>query len=200
MLKHVIDGYLANISSERGFYVPFLALLQAMGYRDVHLVHGTQEKGKDFIAKSYDLSEQWVFQVKRGDIGTPEWRSDVHPQLLECATTGLSHPSFDRDLPRKIVLATTGVLNQEANDRAAEMPATLSKLGVTMFEVWSRPKLLELFLDHGLESLRGTDTADLEAYGQFLRILPKTDTSGRLSGHQWPRKRTAVASYPDGSG
>jgi hypothetical protein len=50
MLASVVAGYLDSVE-EREFDVPFMALLRAMGFSDVHFLHGAQEFGKDFIAK-----------------------------------------------------------------------------------------------------------------------------------------------------
>ena len=173
MLRNVIDAYLAGLKFERDLDAPFIALLNAMGFRDVHLVHGSQEKGKDFIAKSPDLRIQYVFQSKKGNIGVSEWRKDVLSQLTECATTGLQHPSFDATLKRQIVLVTSGTLSQEANDRAKDFGVGLKRLKCLPLKVWSRPKLVELFLEHGSEGLRGVNDQDVETFGRFLILYGK---------------------------
>ena len=40
MLDTLLDDYLANLSNERDFDAPFLALLSALGFYDVHFTHG----------------------------------------------------------------------------------------------------------------------------------------------------------------
>lgn len=168
MLRNVLDEYLAGIRRERDFDAPFLALLAAMGYEDIHLTHGTTEKGKDFIAKRYGA--QWVFQSKKGDIGTSEAR-DVIAQLVEASMMGLSHPSFDATLARRVVLVTTGLIKQDANDRFASFSTdALAKLGMPPMEAWGRPKLIELMLTHGVEGLRATRLRDVEAHGRFFAL------------------------------
>lgn len=78
MLDDAIAAYLDSVS-ERAFYEPLLALLRAEGYADIHLTHGTEEFGKDAIAKRDEL--QWAFQVKVGNIAQADWRREVRGQL-----------------------------------------------------------------------------------------------------------------------
>jgi len=70
MLANVVGSYLDNLE-EREFDVPFMALLRALGFWDIHLLHGPFEFGKDFIAKGNHEGKpsQFAFQTKAGDIG-----------------------------------------------------------------------------------------------------------------------------------
>jgi hypothetical protein len=144
-----------------------------MGFRDVHLTHGPNEKGKDFIAKFAEGGQQWVFQSKKGNIDLATFRDDVHPQLLECAITSLQHPNFDPDAPRVIVLVATGVLSAQVNDRANDLIDEFQRKNFGQLEVWSAPRLTDLLLQYGLEGLRGTDHEDVEALGRFLELYGK---------------------------
>ena len=115
MLKNVLDGYLDGLKGkERDFDLPFLALLPAMGFYDIHFTHGHVEFGKDFIAKKLDsdgVERQYSFQSKAGDISNTEWRNGIQGQMFEAATLTLSHPNFDAMLPNQVVLVCTGRLD-----------------------------------------------------------------------------------------
>ena len=50
MLANVVESYLDSLE-EREFDAPFMALLRALGFWDIHLLHGPFEFGKDLIAK-----------------------------------------------------------------------------------------------------------------------------------------------------
>ena len=62
----MLDAAVANFVdslTEREFDAPFMALLRAEQYFDVHRTHGSFEFGKDFIAKKYvdGVELQYVF-------------------------------------------------------------------------------------------------------------------------------------------
>src|SRR2546421_11963522 len=100
VLDAVLDDFLSSVT-EREFDVPFVALLRAHGYQDVHLVHGQFEFGKDVIAKSEvdGVLNQYAFQSKAGDIGLPQWNA-MYGQTEMLRLNELSHPAFDATLPR----------------------------------------------------------------------------------------------------
>lgn len=58
MLANVVESYLDSLE-EREFDAPFMALLRALGFWDIHLLHGPFEFGKDFIAKG-NTKEVWL--------------------------------------------------------------------------------------------------------------------------------------------
>jgi hypothetical protein len=74
MLGDAIANYVDSLA-EREFDAPFIAMLRAHGFTDVHFLHGAFEFGKDFIAKRIENSQQiqYVFQTKAGNIGLTEW-------------------------------------------------------------------------------------------------------------------------------
>ena len=90
-------------SKERELDLPFLLLLPALGFHDVHLTHGAIEFGTDFIAKKREDGRevQYAFQSKAGDIDLRKWRNDVrgssNPRtagLIHTSTTDLIDKSF----------------------------------------------------------------------------------------------------------
>ncbi|MBI1335226.1 MAG: hypothetical protein GC165_20375 [Armatimonadetes bacterium] len=169
MLRNVVADFLDNVRKERDFDAPFLALLSAMGFSDVHLTHGTIEKGKDFIAKI--SGEQWVFQTKKGDLGVGDLNGGIMGQLQAAAMTEQGHPAFDKNLSRRIVLVTTGTVTQPAADQINSFSTdALAKLEYPPVEIWDRNKLIELLLKHGLQGIRSTRLSgvDLAAQGRFF--------------------------------
>ena len=82
MLSNVLGAYLDR-SKERELDLPFVLLLPALGFHDVHLTHGAVEFGTDFIAKKREDGRevQYAFQSKVGDIDLRKWRNDVRGQL-----------------------------------------------------------------------------------------------------------------------
>jgi hypothetical protein len=115
MLSNVLGAYLDG-STERELDLPFLLLLPALGFHDVHLTHGNVEFGTDFIAKKLVNGHeiQYAFQSKAIDIDLREWRNNVRGQL-ESAQAGVIHPNFNNDLERQVVLVTSGELNYAAS-------------------------------------------------------------------------------------
>jgi hypothetical protein len=101
VLRNVLEDYLNSIKDERLFDSPFLSLLPAMGFRDVHYTHGGAEFGKDFIAKwvsDEGESIQYSFQLKAGNTDQPYWRDKVQGQMLEAVLSPRSHPHLGRFL------------------------------------------------------------------------------------------------------
>src|SRR5438132_11070479 len=126
MLRNVLEDYLSSIV-ERDLDYPTLALLQSMGFHDIHFTHGSVEFGKDFIAKRIEnrTEYQYAIQSKKGDINQELWRNKTRGQLEEAIVTDLSHPQFSSDLPRKAILVTTGRLTGNARLAAQEFKAKL---------------------------------------------------------------------------
>jgi hypothetical protein len=161
LLDDAVGAFLDTVT-ERAFDEPFLALLRAQGFTDLHLTHGHAEMGKDVIGRRD--GEQWVWQSKAGDIGQPQWR-DLRGQLDELRTVDLGHGAFDHVMPRRAVLVTTGrltgnapLLYQDYNNRAREA-------GEPILEVWDRDVLLGLLAGNPDSVLRGSID------GQLLGVL-----------------------------
>ena len=127
MLDAVLDDFLSSVT-EREFDAPLVALLRAHGYREVHLVHGQFEFGKDVIAKAEvdGVLKQYVFQSKAGDIGLPQW-SAMYGQIEMLRLNELSHPAFDAALPRVPILVTTGLAHRRRARGGAGVPTPGSR-------------------------------------------------------------------------
>jgi hypothetical protein len=117
LLDDVVGSFLDSVG-EREFDAPLMALLRSHGFTDIHFVHGQYEFGKDVIAKSEDGAPvQYVLQSKAGDLGLSQW-TGIRGQIDLLRTNELSHPSFDRTLPRRAVLVITGRLIREHRSRS----------------------------------------------------------------------------------
>lgn len=161
MLEDALDAYLESVS-ERAFDEPFLALLRSQGFVDVHLVHGSGEFGKDFIARRD--GQQWAFQSKAGNLSQGGFRQ-LTGQLDELRRYEVSHPSFDARMDRSCVLVTTGRLTGNAPVSAQQYDQTARGNGEPGLTVWDRDDLRTMFLESPGAVLRGSSD------GQLLAIL-----------------------------
>ena len=143
MLADVLGSFL-DAAEEREFDAPLMELLRARGFFDIHFVHGPFEFGKDVIAKLDGAggNEQWAFQSKAGDINQGDWNR-LRGQLESLRTNPIAHPSFDREVPRRPVLVTTGRLVGGAAVDAQQWAEYLRGRGEIPVEVWDRERLIE---------------------------------------------------------
>ena len=148
MLNDVIGNYLDSVE-EREFDAPFIALLRAMGYWDIHFLHGSFEFGKDFIAKgnSEGSTAQFAFQTKAGDINLGAW-NECRGQIDMLRTDSLAHPAFDEKLPRKAVFVTTGRLTGGAALAAQSYRDHLVQQSEIGFLTWDKQNLIEFISSH----------------------------------------------------
>jgi len=119
-----------------------MALLVSRRFYDIHKIHGAFEFGKDFIAKCEDggVVHQYAIQSKTGDINLGAWRQVRH-QIDEARYNGIAHPSYDRSLPRKAILVTTGRLVGGASGDAQEYKQFLESRGEPSFDLWDQDDL-----------------------------------------------------------
>ena len=147
----------------------------SLGFRDIHFLHGQFEFGKDFIAKRDENGtlHQFTFQTKAGNLNLSGW-NDVRGQIDMLRTNAIAHPNFDRTLPRKPVLVTTGRLAGAAPAAAQDYGTHLQQLGEGSFEIWDRERLVEL-IGHsradGTDALSGQDRILLLRTMQFVGWL-----------------------------
>src|SRR5260370_29771612 len=143
MLNDVVEHYLDSLE-EREFDAPFIALLRALGYFDIHFLHGAFEFGKDFIAKAIvEGSEtQFAFQTKAGDINLQAWK-EIRGQIDMLRTDATAHPSFDTTLPRKAVFVTTGRLVGATPVAAQNYRDHLAQQREITFTTWDKQDLSE---------------------------------------------------------
>ena len=177
--------------TERGFDSTFLSLLRAAGFYDIHFTHGAFEFGKDAIAKRGDpsglaLANQFAFQLKAGDIGGTEW-GQIVGQLHELTSAYLTHPNFDKSLPRQFVLVTTGEMKGKAVLAARAFEEEVRARGLGTFVTWELPNLIELLSGRGLMPLSpstglegavgriaGTNTSDHDLESLLAPLVPRS--------------------------
>jgi len=171
MLSNVLDDYLDSVG-ERDFDIPFLSLLPALGFYDIHLTHGSVEFGKNFIAKRLDESGcvQYAFRSKARGITQTTWRNEIMGQILEAMWNGLSHPNFDKHLPRQVVLVCAGEFRGNAAISLDQFNETLEAQHHRPVEFWGKRYLGSLLLRHGLEGVHQASAAGFREYGQFFSL------------------------------
>jgi hypothetical protein len=183
MLRNVLEDYLSSINKERDFDFPLISLLRAMGFYDIHFTHGDREIGKDFIAKRIDdeVLYQYAIQSKKGDINQGKFTDELYGQILLASISGLSHPQFDKSLPRRVVIVTTGRLVGNAplifQDLNIELETTYQKNKAVF---WGKEQLIDFFEDYGLTSIHQFSAKGLTGYAEFFLIYSKA-LDGNLS-------------------
>jgi hypothetical protein len=176
MLRNVLEDYLSGIKEERDFDFPLISLLRAMGYYDIHFTHGGGEIGKDFIAKKIkdEVEYQCAVQSKKGDINQAEFRNNIMGQLYEASILGLSHPQFDRSMPRHVILVTTGRLIGNAPLTFQAFNDELeTKFQTEKVEFWGKEQLIQFFEDYGFTSIHQLTAKGLSGYAQFFLTYSK---------------------------
>ena len=174
MLDDVIVNYIDSLK-EREFDAPFMALLRLHGFTDIHFLHGPFEFGKDFIAKRVEdgAQRQYAFQTKAGNIGLSEWNL-CRGQIDMLRTDALSHPNFDKQLPRSARFVTTGRIVGAAAPAAQEYGQHLASMGEPGFLTWDRDTLVQMLAIDPI-SLSGSPISLLQILGsqnENLRTYP----------------------------
>jgi hypothetical protein len=181
MLRNVLEDYLNSIN-ERDFDYPLTSLLQAMGFYDIHFTHGNTEIGKDFIAKLNEqgVIYQYAIQSKKGNINQSELER-IQNQLLLAIISGLSHPQFDRELPRRVILVTTGRLTGNADKILQDFNYVL-KTEYKKEEIifWGKDSLIPNLEEFGLTGIYQNTAKGLSGFAQFYLIYSKA-IEGNLS-------------------
>jgi Restriction endonuclease len=176
MLRNVLEDYFDSVL-ERKFYYPLTALLQAMGFYDIHITDGGSEFGKDFVAKKVEdgTTYQYVIQAKKGDINQPDFRNKVLGQLLEAVILkNLSHSQLDKNLPQRTILVTTGELIDNAFIELDALNAKLeNKYQVEKVEFWGKNTLIEFSEKYGLTGVHRTTATGLRGFAQFYLTYSK---------------------------
>ena len=85
---------------------------------------------------------QWCFQTKAGNIRSNQLRVEVQPQIHLMRAGNVVHPSFDKDLPRRIVVVTIGRLVGSAGSELDQVEDYFKKLGEPTAEVWDIDRLV----------------------------------------------------------
>lgn len=146
--EQVVDAFLKNIKKEADLYLPFMAMLRSQGYRNVHLLAGHYEHGKDVIAQR--LSDegqvvQYVFPIKKDDLDQDKW-AKLRAQLNECVDYNYAHADFDGKATRQIIIVFPGETVGKVGEWVQNFNEnTASKLGLPPVILWGRDRLKEMF-------------------------------------------------------
>lgn len=144
MQRSALERWIDSLT-ERAFDTPFIVLLRAHRFFDIHFTHGSYEFGKDFIAKRIENNQikQFGFQIKAGDIGGSEWDS-INGQMEELVSDWLAHPNYNSTLGREHRLVLTGTLKGKAILSTKQFAERLKCRQEGIFLVWDRDYLLDL--------------------------------------------------------
>lgn len=176
MLRNVLVDYLDTVK-EREFDLPFLTLLPAIGFYDVHYTHGQVEFGKDFIAKKVEdgVEIQYSFQSKAGDVSQADWRDGIMGQMLESVLIGLSHPSFDRNLSHQAILVTIGRLKGNAALGLQELNTKIEQqYELRSIRLWDRERLADYLESYGLGGMHRATASGFSSLGNFYMLYGKS--------------------------
>lgn len=115
-----IRDYLSSLS-ERDLWFTVTDFLLTLGLRAA-VVHGSDEHGVDIVAhvtegidalkRGYNV----VIQVKKGNVGLPEWRTQILGQLCEATYYPVTHECLVEHRARRVLLFSTGKLTNEARN------------------------------------------------------------------------------------
>ncbi len=185
MLSNVVAHYLDSVT-EREFDAPFMALLAAHGFEDIHLLHGPFEFGKDVIAKRHDdgVTRQYAFQAKAGDLKSAQWR-EARSQVDEIRYNGLAHPSFDVTLPRVAILVCTGRLIGGAAVEAQQYKQFLAARDEGRFDSWDAQDLSDMLTSTPECGLAGGDPGALLTLIGAIDEQTVTDAALERSTRRW---------------
>jgi len=98
------------------------------------------------------------------------WR-EVKLQVIDAMTTGLAHPNFDRDLPRRVVLITTGDLVGGAKTSLQDFNCNfVQSINQKPVVFWGRQNLIDKFERHGLASTHRATASGFANYARFFAV------------------------------
>lgn len=185
MLRKVLSDYLNQLKDERELDAPFMALLSEMDFYDIHYVHGNVEFGKDFIAKRLedDVVVQYAFQLKAGDISYNEWREPIMGQLREAVYVALSHPNFDANAPRQVVIVTNGELVGNVKTSFQGLNQELVRTNNRPIAFWGKSNLLDLLEKEGLSAIQQATVLGFDQLGRFFLVYSRV-LDGKLTYRQ----------------
>lgn len=106
MIERVIADWLTN-ATERDYQKPFAQVLLAEGHEILYVSrHSQMEQGKDIITRT-PSGELQAFQLKRGDIGTAEWRA-IRGEVVDLQNLPIAVPLVDKHQSYGSFLVTNG--------------------------------------------------------------------------------------------
>ena len=175
VIEKLLESWLDN-ATERQFQLPFCLMLNASGYRVLHMTrHCGMEFGKDVIALS-PSNRVCVFQLKRVDkrLTQAKWQ-EMLPQVTQLVSYEVAHPSIPNgrtsDFDCKIVI--NGDLTEEVIREIGDFNRGLGNTVGRQVSAMVRGDLLEMARRHS-HVFWPHDFADLRP---FLRIIAQEPSS-----------------------
>jgi|GEM_PF-953628 len=141
MIDRAIKNWLIN-ANEENYLTAFCTVLLKKGHK-IKITHGSLEDGKDVISISPD-NEYYAFQLKKGDIGTTEWRK-IKSQIDELIEIDITHPSFNPKKSHKSYLVTNGQIESFAVDKINKYNESHSLRGYDKLMTIDQNDLLDCF-------------------------------------------------------
>jgi hypothetical protein len=145
----IIREFLSELKEE-DLYEPLRDLFIAKGY-EVWITHGEHEHGKDLVATLVN-SHNLKINVKKGDIDSEKWRTDVFASLSETMVRKINHTGVDESLPWKPILIFNGNMTTSLYQNLDEFNKFYQKNKCPQVEVWDINRLAIEFNEYLMAS------------------------------------------------
>lgn len=120
---------------EEDLYEPIQDLFTVRGYK-VRNVHGTHERGKDFIVTEPHNKYNLLISVKSGNITKTRWNSEVFSSVDQMLKRPINYVGTNETIPKKIMLITNGYLTPEVSGLIDDINNFNKKHNLSELIVW----------------------------------------------------------------
>ncbi len=194
-MRIILREYLGMLRESGEFDALLPDLLREMQFVPLSAPQqGVRQAGVDLAAVGNDADGRrslWLFVLKRGDLGRKDWDTlpqSIHPSLNEIQDVYLRNnvAPEHKDLPVRIVVATTGDFKQEIQQNLVGYADRIKRDGIDL-ETWNGDRVAELMEQYLLTenvlpgsarsqlrralALVGEPEYDLQHYHELLREL-----------------------------
>lgn len=194
-MRIILREYLGMLRESGEFDALLPDLLREMQFVPLSAPQqGVRQAGVDLAAVGNDADGRrslWLFVLKRGDLGRKDWDTlpqSIHPSLNEIQDVYLRNnvAPEHKDLPVRIVVATTGDFKQEIQQNLVGYADRIKRDGLDL-ETWNGDRVAELMEQYLLTenvlpgsarsqlrralALVGEPEYDLQHYHELLREL-----------------------------
>lgn len=194
-MRIILREYLGMLRESGEFDALLPDLLREMQFVPLSAPQqGVRQAGVDLAAVGNDADGRrslWLFVLKRGDLGRKDWDTlpqSIHPSLNEIQDVYLRNnvAPEHKDLPVRIVVATTGDFKQEIQQNLVGYADRIKRDGLDL-ETWNGDRVAELMEQYLLTenvlpgsarsqlrralALVGEPEYDLQHYHELLKEL-----------------------------
>lgn len=194
-MRIILREYLGMLRESGEFDALLPDLLREMQFVPLSAPQqGVRQAGVDLAAVGNDAEGRrslWLFVLKRGDLGRKDWDTlpqSIHPSLNEIQDVYLRNnvAPEHKDLPVRIVVATTGDFKQEIQQNLVGYADRIKRDGLDL-ETWNGDRVAELMEQYLLTenvlpgsarsqlrralALVGEPEYDLQHYHELLKEL-----------------------------